>query len=885
VLPASLAALRARLDARYALRPDARFDPAIAHLATLAAPGAPAAPAAALPPVVTFDAMLTAAAAYATARGLPAALQLTADARPPSEALAVPMLRDPWGAARAADARWAAGSRRTSDVAALGRALALSAALVRDPLGLGDAVGARALAALGLARAAGSPDPVGEAILCHAMTYTAEARARAAGLAPAHRAVRAWVADDLAALRSLAGHGDGAARHLSDALGDDDSARPDLAAARALAQNIPGQVLTSLERDEGAMSGAGAAAFARFAALESGEATGAWIDAAVTQARRRARWGDGLMRVLAAAQGAAATPAQAQEVLGLLGTPSDPLGDAWLSWARQYIVAGVSASARASLAQGAGRDGVLGVPVAVRSLRALVAEGLGGTLPVTAALERVARRMDQRPAHRLALGSLLFDGAFDVPRATAALAAGVAQGPGVDPTASARLAVIRGDRAGLLALAAGGSPEGRVAALRPLARMPGADAAQQDAAWQALIDEAGGDGALVAQWGQGLIDRAEVGRAREVLERWEASHRGAPPAARVQVAAVLGEAMRRQRDLAGAWRVLEPWAASDSVAALSTGARVLIEQERLEDAERLARRAWDRDEHAPTTALLAEVSWRRGHHAAAAEALAPRVRSMSESAWEETVGASFDAVFSGRSAAEGMAAMAALGAEVDVQWRSALLRAMLRAGHGGIAAQIHEGLRAEGEAQRELLLTRYALRVAGDGELPAGEWLQGEVPTTGRAELAEAAYGRRLDEVLWGVVDVPPSGAAGDRVWLLRAAASLRRGADDPHRPELLEHLRAADGGAWAHTLARHLFDLSTLEAVRALADTPGREWQTAYYLGVKARAAGDAAAATDWFHGALDPAEGAAVEARWALAALREEAWEGRGLAQRAEE
>ena len=49
-----------------------------------------------------------------------------------------------------------------------------------------------------------------------------------------------------------------------------------------------------------------------------------------------------------------------------------------------------------------------------------------------------------------------------------------------------------------------------------------------------------------------------------------------------------------------------------------------------------------------------------------------------------------------------------------------------------------------------------------------------------------------------------------------------------------------------------------------ALADTPGREWQTAYYLGVKARAAGDAAAATDWFHGALDPAEGAAVEARW---------------------
>lgn len=881
VLPATLRELSARLDARYVLRPDARFALALQHLASLETPASPApelrpsrdgwsvlvrgTPVATLPRDVTFDAMLTAAVAFATERDLPTRVELAHEAPPRSDALAAPMLRDPWAAARAADARWIAGVHRVSDVVALGRALALTAALSRDPLGLGDAVAARSLSALALARAAGSPDPLGEALLCHAMTYTAEAAGRSEALSTTHRD---------AVARVLLAAREGAA-----------APRTDLAGARRAAQDIPGQVLTSLERDEGTMSGAGAAAFARFSALETAEVTdGGWIDRSVTESRRRSRWGDGLMRVLSAAQQAASTPSQAQEVLALLGNPSDPLGDAWLSWARRYIVASASASARATLAQDVGGASGVGIPVALRSLRVLVAEGGGGTTAVMSAIERLARLMDQRPAHRLALGSLLIDGAYDVPRAEAMLAAGVAQAPGFDAAAGARLAVIRGDRGGLLTLARTGSPAGRVAALRPLARTPGPDSAQQDAAWQALIDETRGDGELMAQWGMALIARGEASRARDTLTAWASSNHRASSAAQVAVAAALGEALLRMRDLPGAWRVLEPWATSDSVPALSAGARALIELERFEEAERLARRAWDRDEHAPTTALLAEACWRRSNHAAAAEALSSRAGAMSEPTWEETVGQSFDAVFSGRSPTEGRAALAALGPEVDVLRRSALLRAMLRAGHGGIAAQIHESLRGEGDAHRELLLARYAMRVASEGELPAGEWLQGEVPGPERVELADAAYARRLGEVLWGVVDAPSGGPAGDRVWLLRASSSLREGASDPHRPELLEHLRASDNGGWAHTLARHLMDLSPMEAVRAQADTREQEWQTAYYLGLKALAAGDRAAASDWFHGALDPGEGAPVEARWALAALREEASGDRGLALRVE-
>jgi hypothetical protein len=650
VLPATLRELSARLDARYVLRPDARFALALQHLASLETPASPApelrpsrdgwsvlvrgTPVATLPRDVTFDAMLTAAVAFATERDLPTRVELAHEAPPRSDALAAPMLRDPWAAARAADARWIAGVHRVSDVVALGRALALTAALSRDPLGLGDAVAARSLSALALARAAGSPDPLGEALLCHAMTYTAEAAGRSEALSTTHRD---------AVARVLLAAREGAA-----------APRTDLAGARRAAQDIPGQVLTSLERDEGTMSGAGAAAFARFSALETAEVTdGGWIDRSVTESRRRSRWGDGLMRVLSAAQQAASTPSQAQEVLALLGNPSDPLGDAWLSWARRYIVASASASARATLAQDVGGASGVGIPVALRSLRVLVAEGGGGTTAVMSAIERLARLMDQRPAHRLALGSLLIDGAYDVPRAEAMLAAGVAQAPGFDAAAGARLAVIRGDRGGLLTLARTGSPAGRVAALRPLARTPGPDSAQQDAAWQALIDETRGDGELMAQWGMALIARGEASRARDTLTAWASSNHRASSAAQVAVARRWGgaaAAARRCRGRGGCWSPGRP----RTVTALSAGARALIELERLEEAERLARRAWDRDEHAPTTALLAEASL-------AAQRTTRRRRrrcrrgpaAMSEPAWVETVGQSFDAVFSGRSASEG----------------------------------------------------------------------------------------------------------------------------------------------------------------------------------------------------------------------------------------
>ena len=58
---------------------------------------------------------------------------------------------------------------------------------------------------------------------------------------------------------------------------------------------------------------------------------------------------------------------------------------------------------------------------------------------------------------------------------------------------------------------------------------------------------------------------------------------------------------------------------------------------------------------------------------------------------------------------------------------------------------------------------------------------------------------------------------------------------------------------------------------VRAQADSEEQQWQTAFYLGLKARAAGDARAASDWMQGALDPGESASAETRWATAALRE--------------
>ncbi len=891
VLPASLDALRARFDARWRLRPDARLGLALHHLASLAAPNAPApevrfadgrwtvlvggAPAATLPTEVTFEAMLTAATDYARAQQLPQRLHI--DASGQVGAVNVATLRDPWGSARAADARWTAGARNVSDVVAVGRALAWTAALTPDPLGVGDAVAGRALAALALARAAGATDAASEAVLCRAMTYTAEAAYRAGGLSD-DPAVGAWLRGDVPGLEVLVRDGDRTARWLRDGAESRAESPADIAAARRAAPEILARVLTALEREEAAMSAPGATAFARFAALEvAGGSGGAWTDAGVTQAQRRSRWGDGLSRVLAATLAVAATPAQAQEVLAALGAADDPMSTEWLRWAREHVVTSGGAAARGALAQEVGGLRSLGVAARVRSLRSLVREGQDGTPGVIAVLASLAEQMDQRPAHRLALGGLMLDVARDVPRAQSLLDEGTEQGPGVDAVASVRGAALRGDRAALLALARGESVtvEGRVAALRALGRAAGPDAGAQDAVWEALVDD---DAGLRVQWALALIDRRELARARAMLEPLVA--RRGDAAVQVTAVAALADVLLRLRDAPGAWRLLEPWATGDWAAPLELGARALVEMERLEDAERLARRAWERDQGAGAAALLAEVRWRRNDLAGASEALSSRVATMSDRAWEESVGGSFDAVFAGRSASEGQRAIEALGGSIDVMRRSSLLGAMIRPGHGAVGAEIHAHLEGEGATALALLADRYRLRISGEGELAAAEWLQGQVAVGQRGDFAEVAFERRLDELLWSVVETPAGGASGDRVWLLRAAASLRRAGEDPHRAELMDHLRASESGTWAHVLARHLMELSPMEAVRAQADSEEQQWQTGYYLGLRARAAGDARGASDWMQGALDPGESASAETRWATAALREWATAGAATA-----
>ncbi len=890
-IPATVEDLKSRLDARWRLAPDRRLALALQFLASLRDPNAPAvefraagdrwtatlqgASIATLPATPTFEELLAAATAYARTAGVVARLAIT----PSDGGVPVPpaQWRDPWVLARTVDARWTAGTHTASDVALLGRTLAVTFATLQDPLGVGDPLAARALAALAVARAAGSADAGAEALLCKAMTYTAEASHRAAPLASTDPAVHAWVTGDGEALGSLADGRDPLARLLADT----PSSEPygDADATRRRVRDDTGRLLATFEREEGITGTRDAPPFARFAAVEGSEARGTWIDRTVAQARRRARFGDALTDVLGAVQASTATPPQAQELLALLGIPAEPLGEEWLSWARGLIVASAGGAVREPLLRDASRLRLLGVAPAVRSLHESLVDGPDGSPAAAAAVEAVAHRMDQRPAHRLALGLLLLDVVCDVSRGQATLALADTLGPGVDGAASARLRSLANDRGGLLRLAESGPVAVRIAALRALAKTPGSDVAAQDAAWQSLATSQPSEPTRIAGWAQALVDRRETARARELLEHFLNEHGSLPEPARRSLSLLLADAHLRLRDAAAAARVLRPWADADWPQALLVVARAQIELGSLEEAERTARRAWERDEHPASAALLAEVRWRRDDPNGASEALGPRVRSMSDRAWEESVGAAFDAVFSGRSQNAGQEALDGLTSGVDVLRRSLLLEAMFHAGHPAIAGQLHEHLVAAGASQRTLLAARFAMRLAADGELAATEWLQEQVPPAQRPDFAEAAYDRRLDEVLWSVVEVPPGGGAvADRVWLLRAASSLRR-PDDSHRAELLDHLRV-DGSTWGHVLARHLFDQADLAAVRAAAESDAEQWQTPYYLGLRAQSAGAMDAAADWFLLALDPDAGAPVETTWAVQALRQFARTGRALA-----
>lgn len=269
-----------------------------------------------------------------------------------------------------------------------------------------------------------------------------------------------------------------------------------------------------------------------------------------------------------------------------------------------------------------------------------------------------------------------------------------------------------------------------------------------------------------------------------------------------------------------------------------------------EPAERLAETARERyPDSIEATLLLAELLWKHRKHDAAADVFVRHRYPISASTWRFSVGKRFAEIFKDRPA-EALAADEALRkTKLDplfVGTQFAL--EIYKAGNPQLAFEIQSRQTAPG--LQNLLYKAKAYKFLRDakGKDTALQWLGQEVPDAMKAPLCMFVLPDRTHELLWEFVPSKLEGSHGAYYWLVRAATFVLDGGDDPEQKRQLEARFAKAEPDHYHIIGRYLLGKASEAELLAEAVDQKKSNEIYYFIGFKAMTEGRYRDAADWF-------------------------------------
>jgi tetratricopeptide (TPR) repeat protein len=811
--------------------------------------------------------------------------------------------------------RWSTREAALHDAAA---ALVVLSFHALDSMQVADVLPARALAMLALDEEShGGAEPSQEALLASAMGYRESARSIASPL-PGQDPVRAYVLQEDAVLESAARAGTPWVkllwlRRLTDLArtGDAEAWRANELGAQPVsiaslhdalrhtrdvqAQSIQGTlplVKAALERElsferEATVWGRVRAKLPRRGQdrplLEAFEDElnelddGAPIDGQVVAAFFRGAFYSGVSAAIVQLVDAHGAPEEARSFfasLGVLaGRPAQHLG-VWVNaqlpfpTAHEYVQ---------------GKPGAETLASSLDLAPAMLDKALHHANDDADASARAARiliaRLDTRPEHRRVLALDALYRLQDVRTARAACSAVLAE-QGEDESGALLCARSLRDRNRLLAIAnsSAANLSFRAAALTYLSDVQLATPQEVDAEFEKLVPLDDGWAMAVRPYAELLEGRREYARARQVVERWLPTPRGA---------SIVEQTMRATRarllllegDPAEAWRELEPLADSQHYGVMMRASYVLSALGRQDEAEALARKRlarMPRDWNSLT--VLIELLWRHGKVDEAARTLMHPPFRLEPDDWREQIGPAFTRAFAERPEADVLAAFAGLQ-------RAGVVRRNLRELTVAVAVHAQPGqprktlalamfrrLLESGPADPVALVRTATLMRDVEGEAPAARWLRAHLQAEDVYSVARVLYEQQQHALLWSALPEELA-AVADGVWLLRAADAMRSAAERVSRGEALARHFAAPQGSEPYLLGRYVAALSDEASIRGVTGRTRAAWA----LGARAESEGRRDDAVAWFQVASAGGDLKEVERRFADEALK--AWSAESI------
>lgn len=494
---------------------------------------------------------------------------------------------------------------------------------------------------------------------------------------------------------------------------------------------------------------------------------------------------------------------------------------------------------------------------AIRSYEALRAHIAPEDPAVRDAARDLARRLDSRPANRVALAAIAVRdlGALSVAERLGTSAAAVLASS--DPSLLAWKHLFKHDGDSLRAFVGQPDlPDSVVGAslARKLAAHP--------AAWE-----------MVESYATWLEESGKYPAARRVLERWMARTQGDSAAmamsldARIQTARLLQLEGRAQQAL----QLMGDLHRSGNFEAMERTALILQDLGQPNQALAIGWAAHRAAPHlAAGPALLAELFWRQGRYGEAASVLQNARGRLSGVEWTREIAPRFVAFFRTRESEGVQAAEALMRAGFTDRWTFGSIPDALGAeGLHGLAFELQSRMQLSGAEGFESAIVAYRHLKHAKGEAMAIEWIRRRVPESDRDLLGILAWQEGVPELLWTMAPSRLQGELGDYHWLLRAAVCMETGSAHPRYAETVNHIGRGRG---SHHLevARYLLGLREESEVLAATKTLRQRSEVYYFAGLKAEQRGKLRDAADWYFMSVESDTGNNIESRWALRRLK---------------
>ena len=793
-------------------------------------------------------------------------------------------------AADVADRRWSVGERGRGLFELGARAVILLELMNTDQVEASDRLAARALALMAACQAL---DPAAlereSCLLAHHLGYGAYARELAGRLSP-YDPVRAYVRGEDARLEALAlqRRATPETRFLH------------LTRSRSADVPLPAplSVLLAVERDRMEIGVASAPDTAAGLAGAVGEE--APLSAVVNAFERRMEamppvaGGFFLDRELLTGYWRGSFYSALRTALELPGrttsTATDPLagvragvGVEFAAWARHVADGGSSPQNRVALTADLGALPHFGAPLRFEAYEALSGVSPAPEIASRRAAQRLAERLDSRPAHRARFGRIAFRNLLDLPLGEELFASAARAGAPLDCELEAWWSERTGDRARLESLLArpGLTWAEETSILEHYQALPGVDTATVCRAYRRCMAGHPGSWRLLASYA-GYLERQRAWvPARTSIHGWLDRNDDRAGLDGITARTTLARLYEDQGRYAEAFAAVASVVSSQQPEAMACAVRLLEALGRTSQAETLAVFAAER---APDTgraqAQAAELFWRHGKPGAAARLLTSGAGTGAPDHWRTGLGPRFARCFAARAAA-GQSAVDSLLAtgRIPAESIADLAAAAADSGAWELASQVESRVHPAPARRIEHLLSLYRYLGHTRGETEATAWLGPRLQGASAAELAQVqhrAFSLQDDGLLWSVAS-DTTGASAEYPWLLRAAAALRRGDHGGvHARDLAWHFAAPDRGH-DRMLGRFLLGLADESTILGLGGTRAETCEAFYFVGFKAQTEGRCRDAAAWYARGLATHATSRPEFRWAYDQLL--AWSASGL------